>query len=76
MVPQKVNKDADFVYNPEDKEQVCTIHTADSVKPTEPTEGPTDPTLPTEPTEPTESTEPPTPARTPMPAARKKTDRS
>lgn len=72
----KVNKDADFVYNPEDKEQVCTIHTAESVKPTEPTEGPTDPTLPTEPTEPTESTEPPTPARTPMPAARKKTDRS
>ena len=64
----KVNKDADFVYNPEDKEQVCTIHTAESVKPTEPTEGPTDPTLPTEPTEPTESTEPPTPARTPMPA--------
>ena len=49
----KVNKDADFVYNPEDKEQVCTIHTAESVKPTEPTEGPTDPTLPTEPTEPT-----------------------
>ncbi len=46
----KVNKEEDYVYNPEDKEAVCTVHNEKNVKPTEP------PTEPSEPTEPTDFT--------------------
>ena len=38
----KVEKDKEHVYNPEDEEQVCHVHTKDNTKPTEPTE-PTEP---------------------------------
>ena len=47
----KVNKDADFVYNPEDEDAVCKLHTKDNTKPSEPSK-PTDPTEPTTPVTP------------------------
>ncbi len=58
-----VNKDASFVYHPDDPGEVCTLHTAESVTPdpTDPT-NPTDPSIPTEPPTPTDpATEPPAP---------------
>lgn len=54
----KVNKDADFVYNPDDPTQICTLHTADSVVPTDPTIPSSDDEPPIEPTEPAVSLPP------------------
>ncbi len=44
----KVNKDEDYVYNPEDKEAVCSLHTSHNIKPTKPSGEPTEPTEPTD----------------------------
>ena len=56
----KVNKDEPYVYNEKDEGSFCTLHTADSTRPSteDPTDPSTEPTAPTEPTEPTDTTEP------------------
>lgn len=56
----KVNKDKEWVYNEEDEEAFCHIHTEESTKPTEPSTDPTDSSSTTESTEPTEPTVEPT----------------
>lgn len=49
------DRNESFVYNPNDASQVCTLHTAESIKPSEePTEPSTDVEIPAEPTDPVE----------------------
>ena len=51
----KVIKDEPYVYHEDDKDNVCTLHTKNSVEPSvEPSTDPTDPTEPTTPPEPTD----------------------
>lgn len=54
----KADYDEEWVFDPEDEECYCTLHTEDSLKPTEPPTESTDPSEdPTEPPEPTEPTD-------------------
>lgn len=59
----KVIKDEPYVYHEDDKDNVCTLHTKNSVEPS--VEPSTDPTEPTEPTTPPEPTDEPSAALPP-----------